>query len=133
MPENDLFEDYTLPSPLDSYIRSPVPDIQTKFHKSDNPVECPKCPLKFSTSQKLQVHDLKSHQKHYSCSYCDRSFDLTNKNDFTMHIYRHEKMNVKPHECIHCGFTSYEYRSLFLKKNRKQDQRYVLLLEANHS
>ena len=42
---------------------------------------------------------------------------MGNDKDFTMHIYRHEKMSVKPHECIHCGFTSYIHRGMYPEKN----------------
>ena len=110
MSETDLFEDYTLPFPLDSYIKPPVPDENQAKFTSDNPVECSKCLLKFANLTKLQSHDLKSHQKHYACSYCERPFPVGNDKDFIMHIYRHEKMSVKPHECIHCGFNSYIHR-----------------------
>ena len=40
---------------------------------------------------------------------------MGNDKDFTMHIYRHEKMSVKPHECIHCGFTSYIHRGMYFE------------------
>ena len=54
MSETDLFEDYTLPFPLDSYIKPPVPDENQAKFTSDNPVECSKCLLKFANLTKLQ-------------------------------------------------------------------------------
>ena len=83
-----------------------------KVETTTKAIPCTKCPLTFSTKLKLEKHDIKSHQNHYVCSYCSRLFPLTMETEFIAHIYRHDKMGLKAHECIRCGYSTYVYRQV---------------------
>ena len=129
-PTPQELEKYNLSKEIESYIQipeqtneiddySPTNSKITKYNTSNykNPVQCSKCPLKFSNANKLENHDLLNHSSHYQCNNCQKVYSLNLKEEFKIHIYRHEKMNVKAHECIHCGFSSYIAKSMIQHLN----------------
>ena len=83
------------------------------------PIQCPKCPIRFATEVKLETHDLLEHCSHYQCPLCQKPYSLSMVDEFKIHMYRHEKMNVKAHECINCGFSSYVSKIMIKHVNQQ--------------
>lgn len=123
MPSTDELSNYTPPKGcLSSYIHSPSSDFQAPMTEKEakrRPFKCSQCTCQWGTSLKLEEHVLRAHQDHYMCSFCDKLFDLTMKQEFLAHLYRHDKMSLKPFQCIHCGFSSYK-SSVILKHVKSQ-------------
>ena len=115
-PDLQDIQNYKLSEDLDSYIQTSIShnnSTKQKKYRMRNaknykkPIQCPKCPIRFANKIKLESHDLLEHNSHYQCPLCQKPYSLSMVEEFKIHMYRHEKMNVKAHECINCGFSSY--------------------------
>ena len=128
-PNPEDLKKYNLPLNLESYIQTPASTIiisneNSKKNKAESinlrhTIHCSKCPKRFANTTKLESHDLLKHSSHYRCTYCEKAYQISMVEEFKIHMYRHEKMNVKAHECIHCGYSSYITKSMISHINQQ--------------
>lgn len=104
--QQELFDHYQLPKPLEDYKQSPLePKVNNNDDKDNNkPLACHLCHSRFTTEPGLQGHLIKYHSEHYNCSFCYRVFPVTEIDDFRLHMFKHEqKILLGTATCIQCG------------------------------
>ena len=66
-------------------------------------MECKKCGQCLSGKRNLKKHDIKYHQDHYNCAYCDLAFSLSDTDLFRLHLFKHLFVLNNVNACVQCG------------------------------